>query len=122
MPGLTSRVSISMLVCSPFATATFRTPIIQIAVLSPSWSIARECDIPRLVFLVPENAKWEVQFLDSHTGEGKRGERVKLVREAVSKERVVGEFATPTSSAQPWLAAPRIGFCGGKEPGRPTRM
>ncbi|WP_280140571.1 DUF4062 domain-containing protein [Geodermatophilus africanus] len=66
--------------------------------------------VPRLIFMVPQHAKWEVQFLDALTGEGDRGERINILRMTVSKERLVGEFATPdqlgaalASSASNWL-------------------
>jgi len=75
---------------------------------------AVESGVPRLIFIVPEHAKWEVQFLDALTGEGDRGERISILRKTVSKERLVGEFATPdqlravvVSSASNWLLQQR---------------
>jgi hypothetical protein len=67
-------------------------------------------NIPRLIFQVPADAKWERKFDDAITGEGDRGKRISNLREELAKNRLLKEFATPdelsaavASGASRWL-------------------
>jgi hypothetical protein len=51
--------------------------------------------IPRLIFLGPGKAKWELEFHDAVTDEGEHGNRIKRLREHLSAERLFASFTSP---------------------------
>ena len=71
---------------------------------------AVERNIPRLIFLVPSDANWNLQFSDAFTGEGDQGRRIAELREDLAKKHVFEKFTTPdelaaavASSSAKWL-------------------
>ena len=71
--------------------------------------------IPRLIFLVPEDAQWEMPFIDAMAEGGDRGERIRKLRATLASERLLSTFTTPdelaavvTSSASRWLLSRQI--------------
>ena len=71
---------------------------------------AVEKNIPQLIFLVPDDANWNLQLHDAVTGQGDRGRRIAELRGELVKKRVYGQFTTPdelaaavASSAAQWL-------------------
>jgi hypothetical protein len=55
---------------------------------------AVECGVTCLLFLAREDARWSLQFVDGHTGENARGDRINALRAELSG-RMVGWFRTP---------------------------
>jgi hypothetical protein len=84
-------------------------------------------NIPRLIFMVPADAKWERQFDDAITGDGNRGERIANLREELAKNRLLKEFTTPgelaaavASSASRWLRDRQGTSWTGANPSQPA--
>ena len=53
----------------------------------------------RLIFLLDDNAPWSPQLMDSHTGEGDNGERIKALRNELRQDKLVSFFTTPDDLA-----------------------
>ena len=64
--------------------------------------------IPALMFLLDEAAAWPPGFLDSHTNEGERGERIGAFRKRVSEERLASFFTSPEDLAAKVAAAVHV--------------
>ena len=55
---------------------------------------ATEKEIPRLVFLLAEDAPWPPRQCDSHTGEGDAGHQVREFRKRLENDRIVSFFVS----------------------------
>ena len=71
----------------------------QLSITELEYRKAREEDIPRLVFLVHDDAPWPRQYMDEVTGEGKRGQKIKALRQELVTARLVQFFKTPEELA-----------------------
>jgi uncharacterized protein DUF4062 len=60
---------------------------------------------PRLIFLLDEKAPWPAPYMDSHTGNGDRGERIRKFRKTLQTEHTIGWFSTAEQLASDVLAA-----------------
>lgn len=60
---------------------------------------AEQAKIPRLVFLLDENATWLPRMLDSHTGDAESGARIRALRAELSEGRLASTFTTPDDLA-----------------------
>ena len=60
---------------------------------------AGEVDIPRLIFLLDEDALWPRQSMDEVTGEGERGQKIKPLRQELLAAHTLQSFKTPEELA-----------------------
>ncbi len=60
---------------------------------------AQKNNIPCLIFLLDENASWLPSFMDSHTGDGNKGELIKSLRNQLKDEKVLSFFDGETDLA-----------------------
>ena len=51
--------------------------------------------IERFVFLLDDNAPWNLQFVDAHSNENERGERIRALREELKQTKTVLTFTSP---------------------------
>jgi Domain of unknown function (DUF4062) len=72
---------------------------------------------PRLVFVLRPDAPWPPTQMDSHTGDGNRGERIRRLRDELLAERLVGLFSTPDELAGAVAAAVTL-----RGPDRPPEL
>jgi hypothetical protein len=61
--------------------------------------------IPRLVFLLDDNALWPPPMLDAQTGDGDGGRRIRGLRRELSDERLASFFTSPEDLAAKSAAA-----------------
>jgi hypothetical protein len=71
---------------------------------------AVDCNKPRLIFRVPDDALWRQDHTDSQHKEGDHGARIRALREELGRERLLSAFTTPqelgevvTAAAARWL-------------------
>src|SRR5262249_47930051 len=55
---------------------------------------AAEREIPRLIFMLDEAVAWPPALLDSHTGDGEGGARIRALRARLSEDRLVTFFTS----------------------------
>ena len=60
---------------------------------------AQASRIPTLMFLLDEAAAWPPALLDSHTGDGAHGERIRGFRGRIAEERLASFFTSPEDLA-----------------------
>lgn len=77
----------------------------SLSVTELEYRAAEAHEIPRLVFLVDEAAAWPPNWLDSHTGEGEGGARIRKFRKQLAEERMASFFTSPEDLAAKVAAA-----------------
>ena len=60
---------------------------------------AGEEDIPRLIFLLAEDALWPRQYMDEVTGDGERGQKIKSLRQELMAAHTLQFFKSPEELA-----------------------
>lgn len=60
---------------------------------------ACEDNIPCLIFLLDPEAPWSPKFMDSSTGEGDQGKKIKIFRQELGQKKIVSFFKTPDELA-----------------------
>jgi hypothetical protein len=66
---------------------------------------AAEREIPRLIFMLDEAVAWPPALLDSHTGDGEGGARIRALRARLSEDRLVTFFTSAEDLAAKVAAA-----------------
>jgi hypothetical protein len=69
---------------------------------------AGESGLPRLIFLVDQEASWSDDFRDAETGEGEDGKRIAAFRAELEQAKLVSYFRTPDHLAGLVLAAVQL--------------
>ncbi|HEX8108328.1 MAG TPA: DUF4062 domain-containing protein [Kofleriaceae bacterium] len=71
----------------------------SLSITELEYRAAEKHQIPRLVFLLDEAAAWPPNWLDSHTGDGERGERIQKLRAELKENRLESFFTSPEDLA-----------------------
>lgn len=66
---------------------------------------AQEHKIPRLIFILDEAVAWPPALLDSHTGEGDNGARIRVLRARLADNHMVSSFTSADDLAAKVAAA-----------------
>jgi hypothetical protein len=64
----------------------------EFSITEQEYRSAKTYKIPRLIFLLEDNAFWTPGFMDSHTGEGEAGKRINSLRNELKNEHMVSFF------------------------------
>jgi phenylalanine-4-hydroxylase len=70
------------------------------SIIELEYEEAGKYNIPRLIFLLDEDATWPVEMLDASTGGGERGNLISRFRDRLKTERIVSFFKTEDELAR----------------------
>ena len=80
----------------------------SLSVTEFEYRAAKERKKPTLFFLLDEAAEWKIRWLDSQTGEGAAGARIRDLRKRVAEEHTVAFFTSPDVLARKVAAAVHV--------------